>query len=290
MTPLFIGDAQYPKQLRDLADPPNRLFVREPATPERLLALVESPIVAIVGSRDASSAGVAFARRVAGELAASGVAIVSGLARGIDAGAHEGALGQGGRTVAVLGCGIDRDYPSATLPLARRITNDGAVISEYAPGTPPAPFRFPERNRIVAGLADATIVVEAAMRSGALITARLALELGRDVFAVPGAPWLSGAAGTNGLLKDGALLLTETSDVLVALGIDPGHMRASDPVLQGPAAKVLAALRREPVSADVLAARCGLTSAVAAALIVELELAGVVVRERDGRLAPCSAR
>ncbi len=218
------------------------------------------------------------------------VAIVSGLARGIDAGAHEGALERGGRTVAVLGCGIDRDYPSATLPLARRITNDGAVISEYAPGTPPAPFRFPERNRIVAGLADATIVVEAAMRSGALITARLALELGRDVFAVPGAPWLSGAAGTNALLKDGALLLTETSDVLVALGIDPGHVRASDPVLQGPAARVLAALRREPVSADVLAARCGLTSAVAAALIVELELAGVVVRERDGRLVPCGAR
>ena len=129
-------------------------------------------------------------------------------------------------------------------------------------------------------------MVEAAARSGALITARLALDLGRDVLAVPGAPWASGAGGTNLLLKDGALPLTEAADALVALGLDPGTRRSDDPVVAGPASKVLAALRREPASADVLAARCGLSSATAAALIVELELTGLIIRELDGRLVP----
>ncbi len=286
MTVIGFGSRDYPERLCDLANPPDRLFVRTPVVAERLAVLLAPPVVAIVGSRNASAAGVAFARRLAGELAASGVGVVSGLARGIDAGAHEGALERGGRTVAVLGCGIDRDYPAATIPLARRISTEGAVLSEYSPGTPPAPFRFPERNRIVAALADATIVIEAAARSGALITARLALDLGRDVLAVPGAPWTTGSGGTNALLKDGALALTETADVLIALGIDPGAARVDDPLITGPASKVLAALRREPVSADVLAARCGLTPAGAAALIVQLELAGVIVRETDGRLVP----
>ena len=286
MTVIGFGSGDYPERLCDLANPPDRLFVRPPVVAERLAVLLAPPLVAIVGSRNASAAGVAFARRLAGELAASGVGVVSGLARGIDAGAHEGALERGGRTVAVLGCGIDRDYPAATIPLARRIATEGAVLSEYSPGTPPAPFRFPERNRIVAALADATIVIEAAARSGALITARLALDLGRDVLAVPGAPWTTGSGGTNALLKDGALALTETADALIALGIDPGAARVDDPLITGPASKVLAALRREPVSADVLAARCGLTPAGAAALIVQLELAGVIVRETDGRLVP----
>ena len=286
MTVIEFGSREYLERLCDLANPPDRLFVRTPVDAERLRVLLAPPLVAIVGSRSASVAGVAFARRLAGELAASGVGVISGLARGIDAGAHEGALERGGRTVAVLGCGIDRDYPAATMPLARRITSEGAVVSEYSPGTPPAPFRFPERNRIVAALADATIVIEAAVRSGALITARLALDLGRDVLAVPGAPWTSGSGGTNALLKDGALPLTDIADVLVALGIDPGTARMGDPEITGPAAKVLAALRREPVSADVLAARCGLTPAGAAALIVQLELDGIVVREADGRLVP----
>ena len=281
-----LDDPEYPARLRDLADPPQRLFVREPVDADRLQALLAPPLVAIVGSRSASAAGIAFATRLAGELAASGVGVVSGLARGIDAGAHQGALDRGGRTVAVLGCGVDRDYPAATVPLARRIAADGAILSEYPPSTPPAPFRFPERNRIVAALADATIVIEAAARSGALITARLALDLGRDVLAVPGAPWQSGAEGTNLLLKDGALPLTGAADALVALGLDPGAARDDDPAVDGSARRVLAALRREPASADVLAARCGLTSSAAAALIVELELKGLLVRELDGRLVP----
>ena len=281
-----LGDPEYPARLRDLADPPSRLFVREPVDADRLQALLAPPLVAIVGSRNASAAGIAFATRLAGELAVSGVGVVSGLARGIDAGAHQGALDRGGRTVAVLGCGVDRDYPAATVPLARRIAADGAILSEYPPSTPPAPFRFPERNRIVAALADATIVIEAAARSGALITARLALDLGRDVLAVPGAPWQSGAEGTNMLLKDGALPLTGAADALLALGIDPGAARDDDPAVDGSARRVLAALRREPASADVLAARCGLTSSAAAALIAELELKGLLVRELDGRLVP----
>ncbi|MGI9117072.1 MAG: DNA-processing protein DprA, partial [Gaiellales bacterium] len=134
--------------------------------------------------------------------------------------------------------------------------------------------------------ADATIVVEAAARSGALITARLALDLGRDVLAVPGAPWGSTSAGSNLLLKDGALPLTDAADAVIALGLDPGALRTDDPPVAGPAARVLAALRREPVSADVVGARCGLAPAVAAALIAELELQGLIVRELDGRLVP----
>jgi DNA processing protein len=286
MTQLRRGHPWYPARLLALADPPASLFLRAPVNPEALAAITRSPLVAIVGSRGASAAGIAFATRLAGELAASGVGVISGLARGIDAGAHQGTLERGGRTVAVLGCGIDRDYPSATVSLARRITVEGAVLSEYPPGTPPAPFRFPERNRIVAALADATIVVEAAARSGALITARLALDLGRDVLAVPGAPWSAGAEGTNLLLKDGALPLTCAADALVCLGLDPGAARSDDPVVDGSARRVLAALRREPASADVLAARCGLTSSAAAALIAELELKGLLVRELDGRLVP----
>ncbi|MEI6688177.1 MAG: DNA-processing protein DprA [Thermoleophilia bacterium] len=286
MTEVLRGDASYPARLEELADPPRSVFVRPPVEPAGVETLLTSPLVAIVGSRGASAAGIAFASRLAGELAASGVGVISGLARGIDAGAHQGTLDRGGRTVAVLGCGIDRDYPSATIPLARRIAVDGAILSEYPPGTPPAPFRFPERNRIVAALADATIVIEAAARSGALITARLALDLGRDVLAVPGAPWSSGAEGTNLLLKDGALPLTCAADALVCLGLDPGTSRVDDPAVDASARRVLAALRREPASADVLAARCGLTSSAAAALIAELELKGLLVRELDGRLVP----
>ena len=286
MIELPRDDPRYPTRLHDLVDPPATLYVREPVQPDALSELLRPPIVAIVGSRNASAVGIAFATRLAGELAASGVGVISGLARGIDAGAHQGTLDRGGRTVAVLGCGIDRDYPSATIPLALRIATAGAILSEYPPGTPPAPFRFPERNRIVAALADATIVIEAAARSGALITARLALDLGRDVLAVPGAPWSSGAEGTNLLLKDGALPLTAAADALVCLGLDPGTARVDDPPVDTAARKILAALRREPASADVLAARCGLTSSAAAALIAELELKGLLVRELDGRLVP----
>jgi DNA processing protein len=280
------GGAGWPVRLDDLVSPPERLHVRPPAGPDRLAVLLEPPVVAVVGSRQATTAGAAFAEALARALAGAGACVVSGLARGIDAAAHAGALAAGGRTVAVLGCGIDRDYPAATAALAARIATAGAVVSEYPPGVPPAPFRFPERNRIVAALADAVVVVEAARRSGALITARLALDLGRDVLAVPGAPWSDAARGANALLRDGALLCGEPADALLALGLDPGAARAGDPALPVGAARVLAALRREPASIDVLAVRCGLAPGAAAALVAELELRGVVAREADGRLVP----
>ncbi len=276
------GDGGYPLRLLDLDEPPV-LHLRAPADAARLAALLVPPVVAVVGARDASASGAAFAQRLAGALAAAGVCIASGLARGIDAGAHAGALERGGRTVAVLGCGVDRDYPAATAGLAARIASAGAVVSEYPPGTPPAPFRFPERNRIVAALADATVVVEAAARSGALITARLALELGREVMAVPGSPWLAGSDGVNALLRDGALPVVGPTDVLVALGVDPGTQRDDDPPIDAEAARVLAALRRESASAEVVAARCGLAIAAAIGALGRLELVGLVAREPTGR-------
>jgi DNA processing protein len=183
------GAPGYPATLEDLPDPPARLWLRAPADAARLAACLRPPLVAVVGARRATAAGTAFTRRLAADLAAAGVGVVSGLALGIDAAAHEGALEGRGRTLAVLGCGVDRTYPRANSGLADRIATDGAVVSEYEPGTPPAPWRFPARNRIVAALASATVVVEASGRSGALITAAVALELGRDVLAVPGSPW-----------------------------------------------------------------------------------------------------
>ena len=176
-----MGRSGYPALLRELHDPPPRLYFR--GGPAELLDL---PAVAIVGARSCSPYGAQVARELARELGAAGVVVVSGLARGVDGEAHRGALAAGGLTVAVLGCGIDRDYPRAHAQLAGRIAESGAVVSEYPPGIEPSPWRFPARNRIVAGLARATVVVEARERSGALITADFALELGRDVFAVPG--------------------------------------------------------------------------------------------------------
>src|SRR5438105_6457919 len=160
--------------------PPERFYVRGD------VAALDAPCVAVVGARACSTYGAQVARTFGRELAAQGITVVSGLARGTDAEAHRGALEAGGRTVAVLGCGIDRDYPAAHRELAGRIAQTGLVVSEYAPGVEPAPWRFPARNRIVAGLCSVTVVVEARERSGALITADLALEEGREVFAVPG--------------------------------------------------------------------------------------------------------
>ena len=180
----FLGRSApaFPALLRAVHDPPPGLFVRGAAEAE----LLSRPAVSVVGARACSGYGASVARSLARELARAGLLVVSGMARGIDAEAHRGALDAGRPTVAVLGCGIDRDYPAAHAELASRIAGTGLLVSEYAPGVEPAPWRFPARNRIVAGLAAATVVVEARERSGALITADLALEEGREVFAVPG--------------------------------------------------------------------------------------------------------
>ena len=211
------GSAEWPACLSHLgAGEPRRLHVRGPLA---LTAACAPPAVAMVGARAPSAAGERFARTLARELAEAGVSVISGLALGIDAAAHAGALDGRGRTVAVLGCGIDRDYPRRNAALAGRIAAAGAIVSEWGPGVEPAPWRFPVRNRIVAALAQATVVVEATRRSGALITADHALAIGRDVLAVPGAPWLELGGGTLALLRAGAAPVGSAGDVLDALGV-----------------------------------------------------------------------
>jgi DNA processing protein len=268
------GDPCYPPLLAQLHDPPARLHVR--GGPADVLA---RPAVAVVGARGCSSYGSLVARSLGRDLAAAGAVVVSGLARGVDGEAHRGALEAGGLTVAVLGCGIDRDYPSAHAGLARQIAEAGLVVSEYPPGVEPAPWRFPARNRIIAGLALATVVVEARARSGALITADFALELGRDVFAVPGEITAALSAGTNHLLRLGAAPLLSAADVLGAIGLE--RPQEWKPSVSAAAVDVLAVLADAPCGADEIARMLERPSADVAAALVELELVGVV-DEADG--------
>jgi DNA processing protein len=207
------------------------------------------------------------------ELAAAGAVVVSGLARGVDGEAHRGALEATGATIAVLGCGVDRVYPLAHAELARRIAGSGLVVSEYPPGTEPAPWRFPARTRIVAGLSMAVVVVEARERSGALITAEFALEEGREVLAVPGEITSGLSAGTNGLLRQGAAPLLSVDDVLGVVGLEPAPRPA--PAVDGCAATVLDELRAAPADVDGLSRRTRLPAAAVAAALVELELEGL---------------
>ena len=262
---------EFPPLLHAIHDPPPGLFVRGEAGAD----VLRRPTVAVVGARSCSPYGAQVARMLGRELAAAGLAVVSGLARGIDGEAHRGALEAGGITVAVLGCGIDRDYPAAHRELAARIRATGLTVSEYAPGVEPAPWRFPARNRIIAGLSAATVVVEARDRSGALITADLALEEGREVFAVPGEITSALSSGTNDLLKLGASPLTASGDVLDVFGIAAAE---SEPVALGSSAEtVLARLRDGPASADELARATGLAAGALASALTELELAGCAV-------------
>ena len=261
---------QFPPLLGAIYDPPPGLHVRGAAR----FDVLSRAAVAIVGARSCSAYGAQVARTLGRELARAGLVIVSGLARGIDGEAHRGALESSGLTVAVLGCGIDRDYPASHRPLARQIADRGLIVSEYEAGVEPAPWRFPARNRIIAGLAAATVVVEAREQSGALITADFALEQGREVFAVPGEITSSLADGTNALLRLGATPLTRSSDVLESLGMAPAeHER---PALGGTAEAVLAHVRDGASTADELVRAANLDPAVVAAALTELELAGVV--------------
>jgi len=264
----------YPPLLGELHDPPATLFVRGDTD------VLSEPGVAIVGARSCSAYGAQVARALSRELAVAGVVVVSGMARGVDGEAHRGALEGAGRTVAVLGCGIDRDYPQGHAELARRIVASGAVVSEYPPGVEPAPWRFPARNRIIAGLSLATVVVEARERSGALITADFALELGRDVFAVPGEITSGLSSGTNDLLRQGAAPLTSVRDVLEALGFEPQRsVRPSS--ISAAAAAVLSLLDDGAAGADELTRAVCLSSPEVAAALVELELAGLAA-QADG--------
>ena len=253
--------AEFPPLLRAIHDPPVGLFLRGSGD----VGLLSRAAVAVVGARACSGYGASVARSLGRDLTRGGLVVVSGMARGVDAEAHRGALEVEGPTVAVLGCGIDRDYPAAHAELARRIAASGLLVSEYAPGVEPAPWRFPARNRIVAGLCAAAVVVEARERSGALITADLALEEGREVFTVPGEISSALSAGTNALLKLGATPLTAAADVLLAFGIEEAAPAGRDALLD-----------LLPATADELVRRTGRPAAEIARALVELELVGSV--------------
>jgi DNA processing protein len=271
------GDSAYPPLLRAIHDPPATLWLRGDANPGVLAA----PSVAIVGARACSGYGRSVARMLARELARAGAVVVSGLARGIDGEAHRGAIDGGGRTLAVLGCGIDRDYPAVHAELARRIVaSGGLVVSEYEPGVEPAPWRFPARNRVIAGLSLATVVVEARERSGALITADFALDDGREVLAVPGEITSALSSGTNALLRLGATPVTCSADVLEAIGLAPDEA-AVQPALGLEQAAVLDALASGVVTVDELVRATGLDVGAVASALTGLELSGLVA-EADG--------
>jgi DNA processing protein len=233
---VLLTDADYPALLRPIDLPPPFLLVRGDLRREDALG------VAIVGSRRGSPYGLRIAERLGADLGGRGVTVVSGLARGIDTAAHRGALDAGGRTIAVLGSGVDVLYPPENGRLAREAAKAGAVVSQFPMGAPPLPHHFPARNRLIAGLTLGTVVVEAAERSGALITARLAGELGREVYAVPGNVSAEGSQGTNGLIRDGARLIQGWEDVVAEWPADlRGALRpvlASDPSSRGDAAEL----------------------------------------------------
>ena len=272
---LARSDSSFPPLLRAIHDPPPGLFLRGEAD----AGLLARAAVAVVGARACSAYGRQIARSLGRELAGAGLVVVSGLARGIDAEAHRGALEASGATVAVLGCGIDRDYPAANRDLARQVASTGLVVSEYAPGVEPAPWRFPARNRIVAGLCAATVVVEARERSGALITADFALEEGREVFAVPGEITSALSAGSNALLRLGATPLTAARDVLESYGVTAPEAAAAK--LGTTATAVLERIRDGAAGADELARATGLSAGELAVALTELELAGAVA-EQEG--------
>lgn len=274
---LPFSSPRYPWRLAQLRDPAPVLAVRGDAS------VLSRPAVAIVGARAATVYGRGVARRLACELAAAGLVVVSGLARGIDAAAHEGALAAGGVTVAVQACGIDRVYPAAHRCLAARIARDGAVVSELPPGAPPRKAHFPLRNRLITGLSRALVVVEARLRSGSLVSARHALDQGIEVLAVPGPIDAPTSEGSNRLLRDGAAPVLDAGDVLGALGFAAAGARLPRPALAPRLRAIVAALEREPASRDDLVHVLSRAPGELALELLELELDGRIAEDRDGR-------
>lgn len=280
---LTLHDPAYPPLLREIADPPLLLYCKG------RVELLTGTAVAIVGSRNATAQGVANARAFALALSEAGITIVSGMALGIDAAAHEGALGGIGATVAVVGTGLDRIYPRRNDALARRIAEEGCLISEYPLGMGPLAANFPKRNRVISGLSSAVLVVEAAAASGSLITAHVAIEQGRDVFALPGSIHSPLAKGCHKLIKEGAALVESSEDVLLALHsaplcrapfqLDmPNFQEEADPTR----AILLPLLSNGPVHADALARLSELDPGILASELLALELAGMVERLPGG--------
>ena len=277
---LTLGDPHYPAELLQTQDPPLLLYVRG-----QLGALQHPQRLAIVGSRNPTPQGALNARQFALALGQAGVCVVSGLALGVDGAAHEGALEAGAPTIAVVGTGLDRVYPSRHRDLALRIAAQGALVSEYPLGTPPLSPNFPKRNRIIAGLSQGTLVVEAALQSGSLITARQAAEQGREVFAIPGSIHSPQARGCHALIRQGAKLVESSQDILEELRVpDPfAQPRTPTPVPQDED-ELLALMGFDPVGLDALQARCGLDTATLQARLLELELDGHIGRLPGGLL------
>ncbi|QJD29146.1 DNA-processing protein DprA [Methylococcus geothermalis] len=279
---ITLHDPEYPSLLREIADPPVVLFVRgDPA-------LLRSKQIAIVGSRNPSATGERTARQFAAALSRAGLAVTSGLALGIDAAGHQGALEAGAPTVAVFGCGPDRIYPPRHQALADAIAGSGgALVSEFPPGTPPSREGFPRRNRIISGLSLGVLVVEAALKSGSLITARQAMEQGREVFAIPGSIHDPLARGCNALIREGAKLVESVPDILEELGALAGFVDfhgdspAPQPV-DAEAARILAHIAYAPTSVDTLVAATGYTANLIASKLVLLEMEGHVAAAPGG--------
>lgn len=281
-----LGDPAYPAALLDIEDPPSMLYMLG-ASDTRAQAAIENRALclAIVGSRNPTPQGEANARQFARVFGEAGICVVSGLALGVDGAAHDGALLGGGVTIAVVGTGLDRVYPKQHLALAHRIAQQGLIISEFPLGTPPLTANFPRRNRLISGLTQGTLVIEAALKSGSLITARLAAEQGKEVFAIPGSIHSAQSRGCHALIKQGAKLVESAQDVLEELNLpylSAALPAGSDTEEEAAETPLFAAMGFEPVSLDALQARTGLATAELQAQLLTLEMAGEVARLPGG--------
>ena len=282
---LVWSDADYPRLLREIADPPVLLHVMGNRQ------VLSSPQVAIVGSRNPSPMGRENAQAFARSLAGAGLTVTSGLALGVDAAAHRGALAAGGMTIAVAGTGLDRVYPARHRDLAHEIVTRGVLVSEFPLGTPPLPENFPIRNRLISGLSLGTLVVEAALQSGSLITARLATEQGREVFAIPGSIHAPQSRGCHALIRQGAKLVETAQDILEELGPLASVARHIAPdttiptlALDPPMAALLQQIGHDPVSVDALIERSGLTADAVSSMLLQMELNGLVLSCPGGKV------
>lgn len=291
-----LGDAAYPAELLDIEDPPLMLYLLGSQVHQIPSA---APVnIAIVGSRNPTPQGELNAREFAQAFAQMGLCVVSGLALGIDGAAHDGALLGGGKTIAVVGTGLDRVYPKKHLALAHRIAQQGVLMSEFPLGTPPLTANFPKRNRIISGLSRGTLVVEAALKSGSLITARMAVEQGKEVFAIPGSIHSPQSRGCHALIKQGAKLVELAQDVLEELRLDTAGGRGAlpfsdisgeDDTPTDADSPLLTALGHDPATLDALQARTGLPTPTLQAQLLELELNGQVARLPGGLFQRLSA-
>src|SRR5688572_28965553 len=268
---IYLGTAPYPRLLTEISDPPDCLWLRGDRGAFADIG------VAVIGARAASREGLVAAYEIAFDLARAGVVVISGLARGVDSAAHRGALDGGGRTIAVLGTGIDKVYPAENTELSDRIAASGLLVTEFPPGASPEEWHFPRRNRIISGLSKAVVIVEAKEKSGSLITARLAADQGRDVMAVPGTIVGGRNRGANALLRDGAKLVESAVDILQELGMDASPARRSPDNAGG--------LQVVEFTVDEIAEQLKIPAGEALARLLEWELAGEVRRLGSGRFS-----